>query len=82
MTDVFHQLGVPAAHLAVGTEDLHQGLFGGDHRQAVVPVSEMLESFERRFGRHKALAVHYIWEDLWWKRRDEHIPWLEELIRL
>jgi hypothetical protein len=28
------------------------------------------------------LAVHYIWEDLFWKRKNEHIDWLEKLIRL
>jgi hypothetical protein len=28
------------------------------------------------------LAVHYIWEDIWWKRRNEHISWLEKLVRL
>jgi hypothetical protein len=26
--------------------------------------------------------VHYIWEDLWWKRKNEHIEWLEKEIRL
>lgn len=28
------------------------------------------------------LAVHYIWEDLFWQRRSNGIPWLEKLIRL
>ena len=28
------------------------------------------------------LAVHYIWEDLFWQRRNTSIPWLEKLIRL
>jgi hypothetical protein len=26
--------------------------------------------------------VHYIWEDLFWRRRNQSVPWLEELIRL
>ena len=24
------------------------------------------------------LAVHYIWEDVFWKCRNEHIEWLEQ----
>jgi len=48
------------------------------------PVSEkkLLKFFDQRFGKYKNLAVHYIWEDLWWKRKNEPVPWLEELIRL
>jgi hypothetical protein len=26
--------------------------------------------------------VHYIWEDLFWKRKHAKIDWLEQLIRL
>jgi hypothetical protein len=43
-------------------------------------VATLLEYFER-FGAYKQLAVHYVWEDLWWKRHHESIPWLESLIR-
>jgi hypothetical protein len=28
------------------------------------------------------LASHYIWEDIFWKRKHEHIEWLEKEIRL
>jgi hypothetical protein len=28
------------------------------------------------------LAVHYFWEDLWWKRKNEPVEWLEKMIRL
>ena len=48
------------------------------------PISEdkLLHFFEEKYGRYQMLAVHYLWEDLWWKRQNEHIPWLEKLIRL
>jgi len=48
------------------------------------PISEkkLLKFFDQRFGEYKNLAVHYIWEDLWWKRKHKPVPWLEELIRL
>ena len=46
-----------------------------------VPVDKILKHFEK-FGDYKQLAVHYIWEDLWWKRKNENIPWLEKEIRI
>lgn len=55
--------------------------FDRDHEKELVPVETMLRRFEK-WGKWKALAVHYVWEDIWWKRRNNHIPWLEELIRL
>jgi DNA-3-methyladenine glycosylase II len=47
----------------------------------LVPVNKMLKYFEK-WGKWKGLAVHYVWEDIWWKRRNENIPWLEKLIRV
>lgn len=55
--------------------------FNKDHEKELVPVSKMLKRFEK-WGKWKALAAHYVWEDIWWKRRNEHILWLEKLIRL
>jgi len=46
-----------------------------------VPVKKILKYFER-FGKYKQLAVHYIWEDLFWRKKIEKIPWLEKEIRL
>lgn len=45
-----------------------------------MPVSTMLTDFER-WGEWKGLAIHYIWEDIWWRREHEPVPWLEKLIR-
>jgi len=33
-------------------------------------------------ARHEVEAVHYFWEDLYWRRKTEPVPWLEALIRL
>lgn len=55
--------------------------FNKDHEKELVPVETMLKRFGR-WGKWKALAVHYVWEDIWWKRRNQNIPWLEKLIRL
>ncbi len=47
----------------------------------LVPVQEILNFFKKFKGFEK-LAFHYIWEDLFWKRKNEHIEWLEKEIRL
>jgi len=41
----------------------------------------MLKCFGK-WGKWKNLAIHYVWEDIWWQRRNERVPWLEKLIRL
>lgn len=55
--------------------------FNKDHEKHLVPVPKMLRRFEK-WGKWKGLAVNYIWEDIWWKRKNEHIPWLEKEIRI
>lgn len=54
--------------------------FNKDHEKHLVPVSKMLKRFEK-WGKWKGLAVNYVWEEIWWKRRNEHIPWMEKEIR-
>jgi len=48
----------------------------------LVPIKDLLAHVEQRWGRWKMLAMHYLFEDLFWRRRMESVPWLEELIRL
>ena len=64
----------------MGTKNIFEIFFDIDPEKPV-SVNKLLKYFER-FGVYKQLAVHYIWEDLWWKRKNEHIPWLEKLIRI
>lgn len=47
----------------------------------LVPAERILDFFKKFKGFEK-LAFHYIWEDLFWKRKHEHIKWLEKEIRL
>ena len=53
-------------------------LFGKD----LVPVEDILGEVDRRWGRWRMLATHYLFEDLFWRRKSQNIPWLESLIRL
>lgn len=42
----------------------------------------ILEDVEKRWGKWKMLAIHYLFEDLFWRRKREKIPWLEKEIRM
>ncbi|MBI2107199.1 hypothetical protein HYT57_04385 [Candidatus Woesearchaeota archaeon] len=50
-------------------------------KKPLVPTSKILK-FAKRYGKYKKLAIHYIWEDIFWKRKHKSIPWLEKEIRL
>jgi len=47
-----------------------------------IDPKRILEDVEKRWGKWKMLAVHYLFEDLFWRRKREEIPWLEEEIRM
>jgi 3-methyladenine DNA glycosylase/8-oxoguanine DNA glycosylase len=48
----------------------------------LVSARTILREAERRWGRWKMLAAHYLFEDLFWRHRARPIPWLAALIRL
>jgi 3-methyladenine DNA glycosylase/8-oxoguanine DNA glycosylase len=50
--------------------------------QELVDSKILLEEIERRWGAWKMLAAHLLFEDLFWRRKNAPVPWLEELIRL
>ncbi len=77
--DVFHHFDF-FNHISPWEQKIYSKLFFGKDPDKPVPVEKLLKYFEK-FGDYKQLAVHYIWEDLWWKRKNEQIPWLEKLIR-
>jgi len=43
---------------------------------------DKIHNFFKRFRGFEKLASHYLWEDLFWKRKHKHIEWLEKEIRL
>lgn len=47
----------------------------------LVPAQEILDFFRTRYRGYEKLAFHYLWEDLFWRRKHEHIHWLEKEIR-
>jgi 3-methyladenine DNA glycosylase/8-oxoguanine DNA glycosylase len=81
LVDVFHHLD-ELNHIPPWEQKIYSKLFFDAEPDEPVAVDKLIELFERRFGKYKMLAVHYIWEDLFWKRKHEPIAWLEQLIRL
>lgn len=80
MFDVFHHWDF-FDHVSPWEQKIYSKLFFNKDPEDPVPVKKLLKHFEK-YGDYKQLAVHYIWEDLWWKRKNENIPWLEKLIRV
>lgn len=50
--------------------------------EKLVLTKEILEFFKKRYAGWEKLAFHYIWEDVFWKRKHQRIEWLEREIRL
>lgn len=48
----------------------------------MVPTETILKEIDLRYGKWKTLAMHYMFEGLFWKRKTQRIEWLEKLIRL
>lgn len=78
--DVFHHWDF-FNHISPWEQKIYSKLFFNRNPENPVAVEKLLKYLEK-YGKYKHLAVHYIWEDLWWKRKNKHIPWLEKEIRL
>jgi 3-methyladenine DNA glycosylase/8-oxoguanine DNA glycosylase len=68
-------------HISPWEQEIYSKLFFDRDPEDPVPVDVLLQTLDERFGEWKMLAVHYLWEDLFWKRVHEPVPWLEKLIR-
>lgn len=79
--DVFHHLD-ELSHISPWEQKIYSKLFFDREPEDPVPLDELLNFFEKRFGKYKTLAVHYVWEDVFWKRKYERVDWLDALIRL
>ncbi len=67
-------------HIAPWQQKIYSRIFYG---RRLVPAAKILTDLNRRHGMWATLAVSYVWEDLFWRRkRGERIEWLEREIRL
>ena len=78
--DVFHHWDF-FDHVSPWEQKIYSKLFFNLDPEKPAPVKRLINHIEK-YGKYKQLAVHYIWEDLWWKRKNGNVPWLEKLIRV
>ncbi len=82
MFDVFHRWDF-LEHISPWEQKIYTKLiFKKDYKKELVPVSTMLEEFQKRWGKYKGLAIHYFWESLWWDFVQGKAEWLKEEIRM
>jgi 3-methyladenine DNA glycosylase/8-oxoguanine DNA glycosylase len=80
MFDVFHRWDT-FEHVSPWEQRIYTKLFFDKDPDKPESADKILK-YISRYKPYRALAVHYIWEDLWWKRKNQSIPWLEKLIRV
>lgn len=66
-------------HIAPWQQTIYSRLF---YKRPSVAADQIRDDITSRYGRYSMLAVHYIWEDIFWRRKSEKIGWLEKEIRL
>ena len=79
--DVFHHLD-ELNYISPWEQKIYSKLFFDRQPEDPAPVKELLNYFQQHFGGWRMLAVHYFWEDLFWRRKHEPVDWLEKLICL
>ena len=81
LSDVFHHLD-ELEYISPWEQRIYSKLFFDCDPDDPVPVAELLNYFSERFGEYRMLAIHYFWEDLFWRRKNEPVEWLGKLIHL
>ena len=66
-------------HVSPWEQRIYSRLFFGEE---LAPADRIIDEAKRRWGPWCMLAAHYLFEDLFWQRQHQPVPWLEELIRL
>ena len=66
-------------HVSPWEQRIYSRLFFDEE---LAPAERILEEAKRRWGPWRMLAAHYLFEDLFWQRKHQPVPWLEALIRL
>lgn len=81
LSAVFHHYD-EMDHISPWEQKIYSKLFFDRDPERPVPVVKLVRLFNGRFAGYRALAVHYIWENLFWQRKHASVDWLEKLIRL
>jgi 3-methyladenine DNA glycosylase/8-oxoguanine DNA glycosylase len=81
LSDVFHHLD-ELDHISPWEQKIYSKLFFDTPPDDPVPADGLLAFFSERFAGYRMLAIHYFWEDLFWRKKTEPLEWLERMIRL
>lgn len=76
--EVYHHYDV-FDHVAPWQQKIYSRLFYG---KDLVSANKIRNDIQKQYGKYSMLAVYYIWEDVFWRRKNEKIEWLEKEIRL
>lgn len=66
-------------HIAPWQQKIYSRLF---YDKSMMPADKIRDDIKKQYGKYSMLAIHYIWEDIFWRRKNERIDWLEKEIRL
>lgn len=81
LSDVFHYLD-ELNYISHWEQKIYSKLFFDVDPENPIPTGKLLSYFKERFGEFRSIAILYIWDDLFWKWKNEGIEWLDKLIRL
>lgn len=81
LSDVFHIFD-EMNHISPWEQKIYSKLFYNRDPEDPAPVDDLKAYFDEHYSGWRMLAVHYIWEDLFWQRLNHPVDWLEKLIRL
>lgn len=76
--EIFHQDDV-FDHISPWQQKIYSMLF---YNKKLVSADKIRKDIQKNYGKYSMLATHYIWEDVFWRRKNEKIDWLEKEIRL
>jgi len=70
------------SYISPWEQKIYSRLFFNIEIDNSVITDTLITYFTQHFSGYRMLAIHYFWEDLFWKRKHQKIDWLEELIHL
>jgi len=79
LTDVFHRWDV-LDHISPWEQKIYSRILFGTDPDDPAPVEHLLTEIAQ-WTPYRGLAVHYLWENLWWHHTEASLSWLATLIR-
>jgi len=81
LSAVFHHVD-ELQHISPWEQKIYSKLFFGCDPQEPIPAKDLIIYLTDLYGGYRAIAIHYFWEDLFWKWKNGEAEWLNDLIKL